>query len=382
MCTRPPPTSDKTILVMAGLAGSLLNFRGHLLSEMVSRGWKVHASAPEFSDEEIARLSEINVQPHAVALQRAGMNPFQDLAYLWRVMVLCRRLKVDVCLAYTIKPVIFGLLGAWFAGVKRRYALITGLGYTFSESVRQASWFVRLVQGLYRISLARCQHVIFQNPDDRSLFYELGLVPPNVPTTVVNGSGVDLEYFKETAFPAGGPISFLMISRLLGAKGVRVYAAAAIMLQQEFPEVECRLAGWLDANHDAISQDELNAWQRDGTIKFLGKLADVRPAIAEAIVYVLPSYYREGTPRTVLEAMSMGRPIVTTDAPGCRETLVDGLNGYLVPIKNSKSLLDAMRKFVVDPSLAIKMGKQSRAIAEEKYDVHMVNNAMLMAMKL
>ncbi len=365
---------------MAGLAGSLLNFRGHLLSEMVARGYQVHVCAPELSDEEISRLSKIGVQPHTVALQRTGMDPFQDLAYLWRVLTLCRRLKVDVCLAYTIKPVIFGLLGAWLAGVKHHYALITGLGYTFSEPARQTSLLGRLVQGLYRISLARCQRVFFQNPDDRALFSELGLVPPSVPTTVVNGSGVDLEYFKETAFPAG-PISFLMICRLLGAKGVREYAEAAIRLHQEFPEVECRLAGWTDTNPDAISQDELNAWQRDGAIKFLGKLADVRPAIAEAIVYVLPSY-REGTPRTVLEAMSMGRPIVTTDAPGCRETVVDGLNGYLVPIKTSKSLLDAMRKFVVDPSLALKMGKQSRAIAEEKYDVHMVNKAMLTAMEL
>lgn len=373
--------NDKTILVMAGLAGSLLNFRGHLLSEMVARGWQVHVCAPEFSDEEIMRLSEMGVKPHAVALQRAGMNPFQDLAYLWGMLMLCRRLNVSVCLAYTIKPVIFGLLGAWLAGVKRRYALITGLGYTFSEPVSQVSWFGWLVQSLYRISLARCQHVIFQNPDDRSRFFELGLVPPSVPTTVVNGSGVDLEYFKETSLPSG-PISFLMISRLLGAKGVRVYAAAAIRLQQEFPEVECRLVGWSDANHDRISQDELKAWQQNGAIKFLGKLSDVRPAIAEAAVYVLPSHYREGTPRTVLEAMSMGRPIVTTDAPGCRETVVDGLNGYLVPIKNSKSLWDAMRKFVIDPSLALKMGRQSRAIAKQKYDVHAVNRAMLMAMKL
>lgn len=373
--------SDKTILVMAGLAGSLLNFRGHLLSEMVARDWQVHVCAPEFSDEEILRLSEMNVKLHTVSLKRAGMNPFQDLAYLWGILVLCSRLKVSVCLAYTIKPVIFGLLGAWLAGVKRRYALITGLGYTFSEPVSQATWFRWLVQSLYRISLARCQHVIFQNPDDRSRFSELGIVPPSVPTTVVNGSGVDLDYFKETSLPSG-PISFLMISRLLGAKGVRVYAAAAIRLHQEFPEVECRLVGWSDTGHDRISQDELKAWHQDGVIKFLGKLSDVRPAIAQASVYVLPSHYREGTPRTVLEAMSMGRPIVTTDTPGCRETVVDGLNGYLVPVMDSKSLWDAMRKFVIDPSLALKMGRQSRVIAKQKYDVHAVNRAMLMAMKL
>ncbi len=372
--------SNKTILVIAGLAGSFLNFRGHLLSAMVARSWQVHVCAPEFSVEEIARLSEMGVQPHAVALQRAGTNPFKDLAYLWRVLVLCRRLKVCVCLAYTIKPVIFGLIGAWLAGVTRRYALITGLGYTFSEAVHQASWFSGLIQGLYRFSLARCQHAIFQNPDDLARFSKLGLVPPGVPTTVVNGSGVDLEYFKEAAFPTG-PISFLMICRLMSSKGVRVYADAAIRLKQEFPDVKCRLAGWHDTSYDAISQDELNAWQRDGAIEFLGKLADVRPAITEAHVYVLPSYYPEGTPRTVLEAMSMGRPIVTTDSPGCRETVVDGLNGYLVPIKNSKSVLDAMRNFAVDTSLALNMGKQSRKIAVEKYDVHVVNKAMLMAME-
>jgi glycosyltransferase involved in cell wall biosynthesis len=193
---------------------------------------------------------------------------------------------------------------------------------------------------------------------------------------VVNGSGINLSEFGFSPVTSGPP-RFLLISRLIGAKGVREYAAAAQQLRRANSDVRFRLVGWVDKGADAISSDELDGWVQSGDIEYLGRLEDVRSAIVDCTVYVLPSAYREGTPRTVLEAMSTGRAIITTDAPGCRETVVDGENGYLVPVKSVEELVAAMQRFIDDPQLAVKMGKRSREIAEEKYDVRKVNAIML-----
>ncbi len=177
----------------------------------------------------------------------------------------------------------------------------------------------------------------------------------------------------------GAATTFLLIARLLGDKGVREYVEAVRRIKARYPDVVFRLVGWIDENPNAIREQELNDWVSEGVVEYLGRLSDVRPAIADCTVYVLPSY-REGTPRTVLEAMAMGRPIITTDAPGCRETVVDGENGFLVPVKAVDELVSAMEKFVLFPGLVEKMGRRSREIAEAKYDVNAVNAVMLREM--
>jgi glycosyltransferase involved in cell wall biosynthesis len=201
---------------------------------------------------------------------------------------------------------------------------------------------------------------------------------------VVNGSGVDLDKFVVKPLPdyaTEGAVRFLFIGRLLGDKGVREYAEAARLLQLTHQQVRCVLVGWIDSNPNAITQAELDGWVADGRIEFWGRLTDVRPAIAACSVFVLPSY-REGTPRTVLEAMAMGRAIVTTDAPGCRETVIHGENGFLVPVQDSVALAEAMRRFIDEPFLHQTMGTRSRQLAEEMYDVHKVNAVMLEGMDL
>lgn len=372
------------LLLTASFPDSLINFRGPLIAALLERGIEVHVAAPDLPPHSPVRraLEAMAVQVHDIPLQRTGLNPVADLRLLWTLTSLVRRIKPDKVLAYTIKPVVYGLLAARLAGVPGRFALITGLGYAFTgePGAKSGRGILRgLVQRLYRMALAGASRVFFQNPDDEALFRRRGLLPTAVPSTVVNGSGINVAAFAPAPLPSAP--RFLLIARLLGDKGVREYAEAARCLKREHPGVNCSLVGWIDANPDAIREDELDRWVREGGLDYLGRLDDVRPAIADCSVYVLPSY-REGTPRTVLEAMAMGRAIITTDAPGCRETVVDGRNGLLVPLKSSQALLAAMRRFVEEPGLAGRMGVESRRLAEEKYDVNKVNAAMLSAMGL
>lgn len=369
------------MLLMAGLGESLLNFRGPLIAALQAKSVDVHVAAPDLPVGVPTRLAleARGLTVHEVPLRRTGTNPLSDLKALWAMRRLMRRIQPDAMLAYTIKPVIYGTLAAWLAGVPRRFALITGLGYAFTGEATGLRGVIKgLVQNLYKLSLRRSHQVFFQNPDDQALFRQLGLLHSSTPSVVVNGSGVDVTTFSVAPLPRGAP-HFFLIARLLGDKGVREYAQAAQRIKAACPEVRFSLVGWVDENPDAIAQAELDQWVQQGTLDFLGRLSDVRPAIAQCSVYVLPSY-REGTPRTVLEAMAMGRAIITTDAPGCRETVVDGENGFLVPIKSVDALVQAMERFITQPELAAHMGECSRQIAENKYDVHKVNAAMLDAM--
>lgn len=370
--------SQHRALLLASFPDSILSFRGELIKAMLASGMEVHVAAPGL-DSRLGIgtcLSSMGVVVHDVAFRRSGKSPFEDILLFGRLCMLMHRIRPGLVLAYTIKPVIYGILAASLTGVPKRFALITGLGYSFTSGRRGI--LISIVWRLYRYSIRRAHKVFFQNPDDRRAFSDAGILSSNTPSVVVNGSGVDLDFFQPMPIP-GSPLVFLMIGRLLGDKGVREYVAAATTIRAAFPAIRFCLIGWIDSNPDAISHREMVDWSRSGAIDFLGRLEDVRPAIASCSVYVLPSY-REGTPRTVLEAMAMGRPVITTNAPGCRETVIDGDNGFLVPIKSVAALEQAMLRFVENPALAQDMGRRSRKIAEEKYDVHKVNAVMLREM--
>ncbi len=314
-------------------------------------------------------------------MDRTGVSPLADLRLVLHLVRLFRRQQPDLVLGYTIKPAIYGTLAAWLAGVPRRFALITGLGYAFTgEAKGRRGWIQHAVRFLYRTALARSTGVIFQNRDDAALFSKLGLLQKGVPVHVVNGSGVDLAHFQPQPLPANeGAPTFLLVARLLTAKGIREFAAAAAAIQQEGSAARFLLVGGQDSNPDAIPMAELEAWQAGRILEWRGELEDVRPALGECHVFVLPSY-REGTPRSVLEAMATGRAIITTDAPGCRETVVDEENGLLVPVANADALTHAMRRFIEDPGLAATMGEKSLAMVRAKFDARLVNQAMLEAM--
>ncbi|WP_372409888.1 glycosyltransferase family 4 protein [Acinetobacter radioresistens] len=376
-------------LIISSFLPSVLNFRGKLLEAIQRQGLEIHIIAPDLAlfKTEQQKLEGLGYYIHEVPMQRTGTNPIADLKTLWAMYNIIKKIKPDYVLSYTIKPVIYGILAAWLAKVPHRFALITGLGYAFQnvEYGSKRSFFQKIVHGLYQQALSHSHKVFFQNPDDLKLFQDLKLLNAQIPTVVVNGSGVNIADFNVLPLPVTVDqkvkISFLLIARLLVDKGVREYAEAAKVIKHKYPYIEFNLVGWIDENPSAIGQPELDQWIASNTLKYWGKLSDVRPAIAESSVYVLPSY-REGTPRTVLEAMAMGRAIITTDAPGCRETVTDGDNGFLVEVKSVQSLVKAMEKLIVQPELIAQMGRRSREIALHKYDVHQVNAHMMQEMGL
>jgi len=376
-------------LICSNYLPHVLNFRGKLLESIAKLGYEVHVLAPDLEahSEDHKKLLSSGYFIHSIPMQPTGTNPITDIKTLIVTYRLLREIKPDFILSYTIKPVIYGTLAAWLARVPKRYALLPGLGYAFTqvEQVEKHTTFQKLVHGMYKQALSKTTKVFFQNPDDLNLFKKLNLLKPNAPTVVVNGSGVDIADFNVLSFPRNqlGDIqpSFLLIARLLKDKGIIEYVEAAKTVKDQHPSAEFHLVGWIDKNPAAISQAQLDKWVAAGVINYWGKLDDVRPAIAASSIYVLPSY-REGTSRSVLEAMAMGRPVITTDAPGCRETVIEGHNGYLVPVKAVDELVTAMENFIVNPKLITTMGKAARKLAEDKYDVHIVNQIMLEEMGL
>jgi len=373
-------SGDARVMVVGGHADSLIHFRGPLLRQLVAEGHDVTACAPDAGADVRRELAALGIAYRHVPIQRAGMNPMRDVGTVRALTALYREVQPDLVLTYTIKPVIYGSLAARLSRVPRICSLITGLGYSFGTATLRQRALNPVVQSLFRFALAHNEVVFFQNPDDLRQFVDAGLASDRQ-AVLVNGSGVDLEHFRVAPLPEGTP-TFLLTTRLLWEKGVGEYVEAARTLKAKYPTARFRLLGPLDPNPAAVSRAQLDAWSAEGVIEYLGSTNDVRPAVADTSVFVLPSAYREGTPRSILEAMAMGRAIITTDAPGCRETVRGDENGFLVPVSDSIALAGAMERFLRDPGLVAPMGMRSRAIAEEKYDVHLVNRVMMRAMGL
>jgi glycosyltransferase involved in cell wall biosynthesis len=374
----PPPARPRRILVLAGLADSLINFRKQLLEAFRGHGFDVFALAPPADPWIVDALSRIGVAFRAIRLSRSGTSPLEDARYYLELRKRIREIEPDVVFSYTIKPVIYGSLAARACGVKQVVSMITGAGYAFQKSTWKGKAIHAMVRPLYRMALASNDVVFFQNRDNLARFNEEGILGDSRKAALIPGSGVDLSHYAPVA-PWIRPVTFLLIARLMYDKGIREYVEAARSLKAGYPESRFRLLGPLDPNPAGVPRRVVEAWQREGVIEYLPETRDVRPFLAEASVYVLPSYH-EGMPRSVLEAMAMGRPIVTTDAPGCRETVVKGRNGYIVPVKDSAALSQAMERFMIDPSLIPKMGYQSRLLAEERFDVRKVNTEILSRM--
>ncbi|HEY4240983.1 MAG TPA: glycosyltransferase family 4 protein [Kofleriaceae bacterium] len=368
----------RRVAVIGGWAPSLIQFRAPLLRALVARGHTVIALAPDGTDAVRAKLDAIGVAFQPIALERAGLDPRRDLASLRALVQTLRAVQPDLVLGYTIKPVIYGTLAAKLARVPRRVAMITGLGYALTEPASRKQRAVSLVaRALYRLALAQCELLFVQNPDDRADLARLGALPPSLRVELVRGSGVDLAHYAPAPIPAGPPI-FLFLGRILRDKGVPELVAAARIVREARPDVRVQIAGWLDPNPESASHQDVAAWT---DVEYLGDLPDVRPALAAAHAFVLPSH-REGTPRSVLEAMAVGRAVITTDAPGCRETVVDGESGLLVPVNDPAALAAAMLRLANDPALLARLAAAGHARVRALYDADRVAAGMLDALDL
>jgi glycosyltransferase involved in cell wall biosynthesis len=367
------------VVIFGSYAPSLVNFRGSLIEAIANRGHDVLAIAPAIDLATAKALRGLGARTREVDVDNQSLNPLGIVRTVRGLARLLRDERPGVILSYTIKPVVIGAFAASAAGIPKIVSLITGAGYAFTGGSELKRLISRAAAtALYRMALRRSSAVVFQNADDERLFRDLGLVASSQKVDRVNGSGVDLDHFSTSPHPPR--TAFLMVSRLLGDKGIREFAAAAKRLKTQHPEVPIHLVGYLDSSPDSIAETELRAILDSGVI-FHGRLDDIRPAMEQCSVYVLPSY-REGTPRSVLEAMAMGRAIITTDAPGCRDTVNPSVNGVLVAPRDVESLYRAMLHFVETPGLDSRMGSQSRKIAESKYDVRKVNAALMRIMGL
>jgi len=367
------------IMVIASLAYSLVNFRGRLLAEMVANGHQVLACAPDADEAVIARLVAMGVEYRIVPMARIGLNPFHDLrtaTWLWRRF---SEEQPDVVLAYTQKPIIYAGLALRMVRKPRFFAMVSGLGHAFGEDAKP--WLRSLVAALYRPALARASAVFVFNADDRGEMLQHRMIRANARVVRVPGTGVDLAHFAAAPVPEGS-VRFLMIARLLKSKGIFEYVEAARRIRRDRPDVSFALLGPLDPNPAGVDAAQVATWQQEGVIDYLGETRDVRPYLADASVFVLPSWYREGLPRTILEAMATGRAVITTDMPGCREPIEPGVNGFVVEPHDVDDLAKAMRRFVDDPGLAATMGARARETAVNRFSVERVNEILLSTMAL
>ena len=356
---------------------TVYNFRGDLVKAIIAKGYEVLVTGPDRTD--VDKIEALGARFFEIPMNKTGTSISGDLKYRTALTKLMKAEKPDAVLGYTIKPVVYGAMAAHAAGVQNINGMITGGGYTFTAKTAKAKVLGVIVRSLYRIGLGFTDHVIFQNPDDLREFCGRSLVKREK-CRVVNGSGVNMKHFQPVPYPE--QTSFFMLSRLLISKGVREYLEAARMVKSRFPGAKFYLLGKYETSmKDAVPREEIEACIRDGIVERFEETADVRPYYEKCSVYVLPSY-REGTPRTVLEAMAMGRPIITTDTNGCRETVRDGVNGWLVPVGDAEALAEAMIRFLKEPTLIPKTGAESIRLCKEKFEVGRVNSEMLQIMEL
>ncbi len=368
----------KKIMVVSCHSQSLFIFRLDMMKAFISEGYEVVAVGQGAAEEWADKFREHGIGYRQIFVDRNGLNPLKDIKTLKQLKMLFKEENPDKIFCYQAKTVIYSGLAARTLKSAEVYSLIAGLGSGMrTESLKGK--FIRFIMATeYRLALKRSRCVIFQNSDDAVEMLRLKAVRPEQ-CRMMNGSGVNMDKFLH--FPLPEKPAFLMVGRLIKDKGVIEYLEASRIIKKSNPEVRCLLVGPFDTNPSALKPEELQGYIDDGTIEYFGEQEDVTPYLREASVFVLLSYH-EGRPKSVLEAMACGRAILTTDAPGCRETVTDGFNGYMIPTHNVEAAVEKMQLLIDNPDLVKEMGDRGRAIAEEKYDVKKVNGTVLEIMNI
>lgn len=356
------------IVISANSFWNIVNFRSGLVDALAAEGYRIIIAAP---DADMGWARQRSVEAVRIEIDRSGLNPFRDGKLIAHYLGLFKNFRADLYLGFTPKPNIYGAFAGGMAGVTS-IPNVSGLGTAFIKG----GLLGRFLSLMYRIAFRKCPVVMFQNPDDIALFKLKGIVREGQ-ARLLPGSGVDIDHFRPVPIPGGEP-RFLLIGRLLGDKGVREFVSAARILKQSHPDWRFQLLGEIDeGNRTGIKTEELDSWIREAVVEHLGHAADVRPHITAATAVVLPSY-REGLPRSLLEAAAMARPLIATDVPGNRQIVSHETNGLLCAVRDDASLAQAMERVgSMNADRLEGMGRQARALVERDYGEERVIQAYL-----
>ena len=366
-------TKKKCLMVTPQTKNAI--FRADLMRDIIRAGYEMVVVIPE--DESRDFFADNGIRTRLLEMDKNSTSVTQNIAYYRRLKQIIREEKPDVVFSYTIKPVIFGSVAARRAGIRNICSLVCGLGYVYSEHDAKHKVLQAICDTAYRYALRFNRKVIFQNRDDIDEFVRRRNLPREK-CELVNGSGVNLERFRRNPLPE--KLTFLMISRILKGKGVLEYFEAAKLVKQTHPEVRFVYIGQLDEGQSAIRYEDIKPFIDEGIVEYVPFTTHVEEYYEQSSVVVLPSYYREGIPRTLIEATAMGRPVLTTDTPGCRETLRDGENGWFVEPRSPEDLAKAMLRCIESPERLEEMGEKSYRLCLEKFDSRIINARMMQIM--
>lgn len=377
-------TAPKRIAVVGTIVNALIDFRSDLIVDMVAAGHQVYAFASDYTETSENAIRKLGATPVRYRISRSSLNPLADLKVIWQLYWLFRNLKIDVSFCYFVKPVIYGNIAAFLARVPTRAVKIEGLGWVFTnppEGINLKRKLIRAVQTfLYKVSLPRAHHVFLLNKDDKADLLDAHHIQVRN-LTILDGIGVNLKSFSHCCqYPK--KLRFVFVGRLLQEKGIRYFIDAAVDLKRRYPHIEFLVLGEPDDARGSITRAELNLHAENGVLIYPGRVKNIAHWLKDTSVFVLPSYYREGVPRSTQEAMAIGRAVITTDGPGCKETVEDGVNGFLIPQHDSQALINAMLKFIKHPELVKQMGLNSRRIAERRFDAGKTNTIILQQLLL
>ena len=367
----------KKILMIAPKTNTFVNFRGDLIKDIKKLGYKITVIVPENDCEDFFKENDVDVR--LIDLDKNSTSVLKTISYYNNLKRIIKEEKPDKVFSYTIKPVIFGSIAAQKAKVKEIYSLICGLGYLFSVNSLKVRILRKICGVAYKYALKYNSKVIFQNSDDIDEFVKRNYIKKEK-CELVNGSGVNIEKFRRNDLPKD--LSFLMVARVLKEKGVMEYFEAAKVIKEKYADIKFSYIGAIDKNKNAINFDVLKPYIEKGIVNYIPETDHVERYLEECTVFVLPSYYREGIPRTLIEATAMGRPIITTNTPGCRETVIDGKNGYFVKEKNIEDLVNKMIYLIEHKDKLIEMGDISYKICMDKFTIDKIDKEMMRIMRI
>lgn len=372
--------SKMKIVIIGTTASSMYSFRKDLIQSLTRLGNEVYAFFSEYKDGDLLKVEELGAIPILYKQNRGGLNPLSDIKSTLELAKKINSVKPDIVFSYFVKPVIFGTLAAKLARAPKIVGMLEGLGYSFTEQPEGLSRKARMIKSiqvvLYKAALPQLDELIFLNPDDpKDLLGKYSIKAKSV--HILGGIGLNLEEYTYQTPPNTKVINFLFIGRLLKEKGIHEFIAATKLVKQKYPNVSFIILGATDeANPGALKRAELDKLTLSGIIEYPGHVNNITDWIANSHVFILPSY-REGVPRSTQEAMAIGRPVITTDVPGCRETVINGVNGFLVERWSPEALAEKMIYFINHPEHIEKMGLESYKIAQDKFDAYKVNKRLL-----